>query len=213
MKITHLYTTGRTLQLILVLIITLTASARVLSANSSNIWLPLSYKHHYDRLLEAAEKVKNHEDCQQLVSGTLDETTLKSGDELAFTFRCRTEARQMFIIAVDAKTLSLTNELDYWREQAAIKAEKERQEALRKKLAERSLYWQVCETTFHKSTRSFYEPKIISEIPPKPDMTPEGVFIYVIEFQTLSEKKNILSYLATATIETLDECDIEIRPI
>lgn len=183
------------------------------AATQPNLWLPLSYQQYEPRLLEAAEKVRDNNDCAQLLSGTLDEASVQRDTNLSFTFRCRTEARKMFIIDVNVATLELTNELVYWRKQAEIKAEQERQDALRKKLAERNLYWQVCKNTFQEMTRAFTEPKIVSETPPKPDMTPEGVFIYVIEFQTLSEKKNVLSYLATAVIDTLEECDIEIRPI
>ncbi len=181
-------------------------------ARQPNYWLPIAYQLHYNRLLEAAEKVSALDECYDLLSGTLSERQ-SSVSHPVFLFRCRTEQRTTFLITVDSKTLKLTNTIDVWRKKVEKEKERQQQEVLRQKLAQRSRYWAVCEKEFQDKTRTFNQPKIISPLPPKPDISSEGAFTYFIEFETLSLKNNTLSYLATAEIQTLAQCTIKIRPI
>lgn len=181
-------------------------------ASSPSLWLPISYQSHEKRLLEAAEKVSNIEECNQLLNGTLDERQ-SSTSHIIFTFRCRSETREVFIVNVDSKSLSVTNMKEVWRKKAIEEEEKRKQEKLRKKLAERHQYWAVCEKTLKNRIKSYNTPTIKTSLPPRPDITPDSTFIYLIEFHALSTKKSVLSYLATAVISSLDSCKIEIRPI
>jgi hypothetical protein len=193
----------------------------------TQIWLPISYQAHYPRLMEAYDQVRETDDCYEVLSGTLSESLSKNG-QIVFVFRCRTEDRQVFSINVNAKTLTMVNNFALKREAAELaekkrqeeeekriqKEEKERlQEELRQKLAEREQYWSICQQAFETDIQFFNKPKVITPFPARPDITADGVFTYLIEFQTLSIKKNILSYIATATIHSLEACTIKIRPL
>lgn len=201
-----------------------------MTALEQRLWLPISYQHDFPRLLEAAQKVNENEYCRNFLEGSLSES-LTSPNKTVFLFRCRTEERRLFTITVDATTLTLTNSLDEWIKQKAleqqrIEEEKRRfeeekrrfeeeleEEELRKKLAEREQYWDVCHIVFKRKASLFNSAKVMSPLPPSPDISEKGEFTYYIEFQTLSSKKTVLSYLAKAIISSLDECVVDIRTI
>ncbi|EGG93243.1 hypothetical protein IMCC1989_1483 [gamma proteobacterium IMCC1989] len=178
----------------------------------SDLWLPISYQQHFPRLLEAAEKVYQNEYCQDFLDGSLSET-LSSSHDIVFIFRCRTEERRLFTITVDEKTLTLKNSLEEWIRQEALEKELREKEELRKKLAEREKYWAICHIVFKRKASLFNSAKIKTLLPPTPDISETGEFTYYIEFQTLSSKKTVLSYLATAIISSLDECVVDIRTL
>jgi hypothetical protein len=176
------------------------------------LWLPIAYQQHYPRLVEAANKVSELDSCHHLLTGTLSEHKT-SQKEVVFTFRCRGELRKVFNVTVSAKNLGVIEIPEIWSEQDRIEKEAEKQRALRQRLADRDKYWAVCYETFQDETRTFNQVTVITPVPPKPEFTSEGGFIYLIEFRTLSVKKNPLSYLATAEINHLSGCSVKIRPI
>jgi hypothetical protein len=206
-----------------------------------HLWLPISYQQHFPRLLEAAEKVSVNEYCAQLLDGTLYEEQT-SVNAVIFRFRCRTTKRRQFTISVDEKTLTLTNSLEMWIKQQALEKEKLRQEELenerlkqeeelekerikqeeervriaaelRQEIEEREQYWGVCNKVFTRKANLFNSAKVISKMPPQPDISDDGEYTYYIEFQTLGSRKTALHYLATARIISRDGCDVNIRPI
>ncbi len=181
-------------------------------SGTSHLWLPISYQAYHNRLLEAAKKVSQLEDCRKLLSGTLAEK-LSSGNKIVFTFRCRDQDRKVFIVHVNNNNSQITYMKDIWRKKSMEEADAREQEKLRNKLAKRKEYWAVCEKAFMSEMGSFKEPKIVTPLPIKPEISENAVFTYLIEFQTISLKKRRLSYIASAVIDTLDRCDIKIRPI
>ena len=183
-----------------------------MTALEKRLWLPISYQHHLPRLLEAAKKANENEYCREFLEGSLSEP-LSSSSNTVFLFRCRTEDRRLFTITVDAKTLLLTNSLDEWIKQKALEQERLEEEELRKKLAEREKYWEICHVVFKRKAGLFNSAKVMTSLPPSPDISEKGEFTYYIEFQTLSSKKTVLSYLAKAIISSLDECVVDIRTI
>ncbi|MFT5420673.1 MAG: hypothetical protein ACI9D5_001423 [Candidatus Endobugula sp.] len=206
-------------------------STHAASAPKAQIWLPISYQQHYQRLVEASEKVRSMGDCYDLLSGTLSERQ-SSADRLVFRFRCRTKEREIFTVTVNEKDLSyMTNSLAVKRERVASNTAREesrrrheetviqeaeemqRQQDLRNILAERSQYWGICKRGFEDDTEFFDELKVVSPQPPIPDVSVDGVFTYIIEFQSLSWKMTVSSYVATATIDSLDKCNMEIRSL
>jgi hypothetical protein len=201
------------------------------SAPKAQIWLPIAYQQHYQRLVEASEKVRSMSDCYDLLSGTLSEKQ-SSADQLVFSFRCRTKGREIFTVTVNEKDLSyINNSLAVKRERIALNTAREearrrheekmlqeaeevqRQQDLRNKLAERSQYWGICKQAFEDETTFFYELKVLSPLPPIPDVSVDGVFTYIIEFQSFSWKMMTSFYVATASIDSLDKCNVVIRSI
>lgn len=205
--------------------------------SEDSLWLPISYESYRPKLIEAAEKVSENEYCNHLLDGTFSES-LSSPNKTIFIFRCRTNERRLFTITVDANTLAISSSLEGWIKQQKLEAQRLRQieeqrlqeeqrrleeqrlqeeqrliEEQRKKIAEREQYWGICKRLFNRKASLFNDAKVLTEFPPQPDISDDGVFTYYIEFQTLSSKKTVLSYLATAVISSLDGCDIEIRPI
>jgi hypothetical protein len=177
-----------------------------------SVWLPISYQHHLPRLLEAAKRARENEYCSEFLDGSLSEP-LSSRNKTVFLFRCRTEERRLFTITVDEKTMALTNSLDEWIKQETLEKARVEEEALRKKLAEREKYWEMCHVVFTRKASLFNSAKVMTPLPPSPDISDKGEFTYYIEFQTLSSKKTVLSYVATAIISGLDECIVDIRTI
>jgi hypothetical protein len=101
-------------------------------------------------------------------------------------------------------------------EKERIKQEEERiriAAELRKEIEEREQYWGVCNKVFTRKANLFNSAKVISKMPPQPDISDDGEYTYYIEFQTLGSRKTALHYLATARIISLDGCDVNIRPI
>lgn len=181
-------------------------------AESSRFWLPISYQSYRPRLLEAAEKVAEREQCHTLLEGTLAEKK-SINQKVVFSFRCRNADKQTRVFIVNASDLSMSNTEEVLRLKAIEDAKLAEQERLREKFANRKQYWAVCEQAFMDETLPFNAPKIITPLPIKPDISEKKEFIYLIEFQTLSSKGKTLSYLATAVIDDLSACTIDIRPI
>ncbi len=187
-------------------------SPPLFSAPDPRLWLPVSYQKHYERLVLASKKVEELEDCYHLLKGDLVESQARQGN-IVFSFRCRDSSRKMFTVQVMSKDLTILRVEDIWRQQEEKQQAADKERKLRELLANRDQYWAVCLEEFEKQTRTFNEAKIVTPLPPKPDITKTGGFIYLIEFQTLSLKKNSLSYLATAEIEHLRACSVAIRPM
>lgn len=175
------------------------------------LWLPVSYQAHFVRLFEAAEKVIGLDECYYFLNGTLDEKR-STKNKPVFLFRCRDAEKQTFAILVDASDLTVTQIRDVWQATRERELQAEKQRKLRQRLADRDRYWAVCEAAFKEKTKTFSQVEIKTPFPLKPEITEEGYFIYLIEFQTLSLNKNVLTYLATAEIEHLHECKLSIRP-
>ncbi|MGS2718215.1 hypothetical protein ACVBE9_08595 [Eionea flava] len=180
------------------------------------LWLPISYQQYYPEMLTAADKAHNNDYCYQFIDGSLNESE-SSMRNIIFTFRCRTQERRLFTLNVNAHTLHVTNSLEEWIKQKKIEEELERQaELLKEKLRkekEKEQYWGICEEVFTRKANLFTNAKVISEMPPEPDVNEVGEYIYYIEFQTLSSKKTVLNYLATASIHNLEKCNVSIRPL
>lgn len=182
------------------------------SSLTDKLWLPISYQSHYNRLLDAAEKVTNLEDCHRFLKGGLAEGA-STKQHVVFSLRCRNMQRQTFTVMVDAKSLNMTRMEDIWRESDKKAEAFEKQQKLRQRLANRDQYWSVCERTFKEKTQNFNQVEIVTPFPIKPDITEKGGFLYLIEFESLGLKGAPLSYIANAEIDYLHECRISIRPI
>lgn len=180
------------------------------------LWLPISYQQYYPEMLTAADKAYKNDYCHQLIDGSLNERE-SSSQQVVFTFRCRTQDRRLFTLNINAHTLHVTNSLEEWIKQKKIEEERERQAELdkerRRQEEEREQYWGICEEVFNRKANLFTSAKVISDMPPEPDINEVGEHIYYIEFQTLSSKKTVLNYLATASIHNLEKCDVSIRPL
>jgi hypothetical protein len=81
----------------------------------------------------------------------------------------------------------------------------------RKEIEERERYWGVCNKVFTRKANLFNSAKVTSKMPPQPDISDNGEYTYYIEFQTLSSRKTVLNYVATARISSLDKCDVHIK--
>jgi flagellar motility protein MotE (MotC chaperone) len=108
----------------------------------------------------------------------------------------------------------LKQEEELEKERVRLEEERLRIEAeLRKEIEEREQYWGVCNKVFTRKANLFNSAKVISKMPPQPDISDDGEYTYYIEFQTLSSRKTVLNYVATARISSLDKCDVDIRSI
>ena len=187
------------------------------------LWLPISYQQHYPQMLEAVEKAEKYDACEQLIDGALNESK-SSRSHVVFMFRCRTSDRQLFTLDVNAHTLHVVSSIEEQEKRRKLEEEQERQreeqerqrmleEARLRKEKEKSQYWKICEKVFNRKASLFNSAKIISEVPPDPDVNEVGEYTYYIEFQTLSSRKTVLNYLATASIHSLEKCNVSIRPL
>jgi hypothetical protein len=177
----------------------------------SKLWLPISYQSHFNRLLDAAEKVDNLEDCHQFVRGTLSEKK-STKQSLVFSMRCRNKDKHTFTLMVRADDLTITRIDDVWLEEDKTLAELKKQEKLRRHLMNRAQYWSVCESTLQEKIKNYDQVNVVTSFPVKPDITDTGGFTYFIEFEAMGPKGSVLIYMAEAEIDYLDECRILIRP-
>ncbi len=192
------------------ILLSLTAFLQAQSSKTyqSRLWLPIAYEKEFTRLIEAAKKVDEHEQCHKLVNGTLHESQT-TPEQIVFIFRCRNQQNTINLLYVDAEKLSINSQSEIWSKDN----EKKRQEHLRRILMNREKYWGICEQEIHKIWKNFNQPSAVGRMPPRPDITEDAQLVYRVEFTTLSPNNNTLSYIATAKVGEVGVCEIKIKPI
>lgn len=177
-----------------------------------DLWLPISYQTHFNRLLEASKIASGDPSCYELLKGRLAESR-STKDHLIFKFYCRSENRSIFTILVDSTDLSVTNmpeELARLRKEAKQKA---RDRDLQSRRGEMSKYWKMCHKSFKKETRLFDDVKVQTALPPPSEVSPKGNVFYQLTFQAKSLQRKPIIYSVTATVRNWSRCEIDIRPM
>ncbi|ODS23323.1 hypothetical protein AB835_09595 [Candidatus Endobugula sertula] len=177
-----------------------------------DLWLPVSYQHHYNQLLKAAKMVQSNPDCYELFKGTLSEHR-SSLEHPIFIFRCRTERREIISVLVDGNTFQVTNLLEKMHRKKEKQKQQAREDDIRKKQQEQKKYWKICYQQFKKKTRLFGGLKVLTDLPPVPNISNTGMVRYRINFEAKSLQKKTIRYKAMAKANALDKCEIKIKPL
>ena len=197
------------------------------SMADSRFWLPVSYQHHYQALLNASKVAAADPDCEELIEGVLVEHQ-STVDYPSFKFYCRTQKKKIFVMVVDGLSMQVTmndmaeirrkreiekqRELERIQQEQEDKARREKEAEILKKKTEEGQYWKICHRAFKHKSRYFEKLSIISPLPPKPAISSEGIFTYSILFDAESMGGQALHYKARAVIDSLDLCDVTIKP-
>lgn len=205
-----------------------------------DLWLPQAFQHEYTKLLNAADKVKEALYCDEILSGSINES-VSTLDHIHFVFKCRTKNRHTFPILVDGNTLALVNEygdqqlkleeenrlrkelddkekarieeLDVAAKQKTLNEEEARilAENVSQRRREQSQYWQICRHDIRKRLKNFNQVKILSDSLPEP-LIQADQFTYTVVFDSLSPSRKILHFQVDCVISALDNYVTKVSP-
>ena len=177
-----------------------------------NLWLPISYQSHYNRLLNASKVAAGDPSCYELLKGELAESLSSLGHPI-FKFYCRAENREINSLLIDSKTLAVTNTLDDIKKRQALAKQRAIDKEIIKKRAEIDRYWRICREEFVFQTRLFDGLSLKTTFPPVPEISALGEVVYTILFDAKTLQRQNIRYQAIASANSLNRCVVTIDPL
>jgi len=192
--------------------------------DESNLWLPISYRPHYMKLIRAAKLVEdNAHDCQSILRGEL-QASKSTKEHPVFRIVCRNQAKRSFAIIIDGLAMEVIDpafpggtvsfeELEVLRLQALAQKEKEAElEAQRQELIRQQALWLKCEEKVAERTKMMKDKVILTTEAPAAEVGPEQSLKFLLDFDAKTPQGKALRYRAICHFNESETLKVSIRP-
>mgnify|MGYP000444469483 CR=1 FL=1 len=190
----------------------------------SGLWLPVSYRPHYLKLVQAAKLVEDHASgCVTVIRGEL-KSGISTKEHPIFRLVCRNDKKRSFAVIIDGLAMEVIDpaypggtvsfeELAQLRALELKRQEKEAErEAARQELLRQEKLWLDCDTKVAARTKMMKSIKMLSEGSPEADLSEEGHVKYTVDFDAKGMQGKHLRYRAQCDFNADDKLTFKIRP-
>lgn len=203
--------------------------------DESSLWLPVSYRPHYLKLIQSAKLVEDYvQGCETVIRGELH-TGKSTKDSPVFRVVCRNEKKRSFAVMVDGITKELMDpsypggkvtfkELEKLQQLELARLEKEAEleaarlvkeaelEAERQELLRQEGLWLKCESKIAERTKLMKGMTMLVEGAPPVDVSREGHVKYIVDFDAKGPQGKHLRYRAFCDFDENESLRSSIRP-